>query len=133
MFWKKKNSEPLLIVPDSNERRRDVRIKPHLTLYLSLDGQSFPVLDISSSGLSFQKADLKSDQSLEIGIDLPDRSAPDLKAAGIIIHCTVNILKCTTAICHCQFKQISAEAQKELDHFILAEQKLQIREHKLQQ
>ncbi len=132
MFWKKKNSEPLLVVPDSDERRRDVRIKPHKTLYLTVDNQSFPVVDISSSGLSFQKSDLTSAQSLKIAIKLPELSAPHLESGGVIIYCTINVLRCTEALCHCQFKQIPAKAQKQLDHFILTEQKLQIREHKLQ-
>ncbi len=128
MFWKKKSKQPVLLSIDDNERRRDVRIKPLKPLFLNLAEQAFPILDISASGLSFDNQTNEPGQEADIRIELPhpsDEGTADRPKT--IIQCRLNILKCTGTICHCQFRGLSQEAQKQLDHFILNEQKQQIR------
>ena len=131
MFWKKKNKTPFLLSIDDDERRRDVRIQPLKPLFLSLAEKDYSILNISASGLSFDNQANEAAQENEISIQLPH--SPDAETADrakSIIQCRLKILKCTGTICHCQFKGLSPEAQKLLDHYILNEQKQQIRLNK---
>ena len=128
MFWKKKNKTPLLLGIDDDEPRRDVRIQPLKPLFLGLAGQYCPILDISASGLSFDNQVNKSAQEMDISIQLPHSPAAETAdRAKSIIQCRLKILNCTGTICHGQFKGLSPQAQKRLDHYILDEQKKQIR------
>jgi len=128
LFWKKKNKTPVLLSIDDDERRRDVRIQPLKPLFLCLEEQDCPILDISASGLSFDNQANEPAQEIDISIQLPHSSdAETADRAKSIIQCRLKILKCTGTICHCQFKGLSPETQKLLDHYILNEQKQQIR------
>ncbi len=133
MFWKKKNKTPELISFNDNERRNAVRIQPLEPIYLALRGHKdserqnrLVIVDISATGLSFKKSDFEPAQKVNICIDLPVLDADQVQT----INTQVKILKCTGDICHCQFQQLSTTEQSWLEHFILAQQKQQIRRQK---
>jgi len=131
LFWKKKNSDDVSIQLDDDDRRASVRIQPIDKIVIQYEGQQFEVLDISATGLSFKSDTLKNCENLNITLFLP--TLPGLTSNTIItINCTIQILRTSNTIFHCQFAPLASKAQEQLDLFILTEQKRQIREKALQ-
>lgn len=129
MFWKKKKNEPILLPLNDPDQRADVRIQPMEPLLLQVHEQPVELLDISASGLSFKSAHLDSGDSLAISLHLPEwtrQHADDVP----VIHCTIKILRVKQNICHCQFTVLESEARQQLERYLLAEQKRQIRTNK---
>lgn len=118
MFWKKK-SDDVLIEYDSSERRQDVRLKPTSLAQIIYGSGTTEILDVSVHGLSFKAADIPVNSKLEVTLKLYDVSKP------LILQ--LEVLKKTVEVCHCRVVDISDKSLHELERYILAEQKRQIK------
>ena len=127
MFWKKKNDD-VTIEFDESDRRRHVRITPVEPLYLESGTQKFAVLDISSTGLAFHSPTLAGKNTLDIVLHLPKHHS--ITGEPVSLECTVKILHTVKGTFHCRFLELDRESQYQLDHYILSEQKKQIRSRK---
>lgn len=128
MFWKKKNDDGIIIEMDINERtdrRNCVRIQPLNKIYFDCSGQQYQITDISSAGLAFKSDILTGQNSLDIVIQLPTNQSADNEVNTIV--CTIKIVHTHNNIFHCQFTGLDFQSQRQLDHFILDEQKRLIR------
>jgi hypothetical protein len=128
LFWKNKSENDIIIELDSDDRRDGVRIHPADTIILTHNNQTFTLLDISSTGLSFNT--LSSEQyhrgdQLNISL-LPPQYNKTRPTCTAPIICTIEIILIKNNHYHCHIKTISPDGQHSLDHFILEEQKRQI-------
>lgn len=127
MFWKKKTSDHITVQLDDDDRRASVRIQPMDKVVIQYQQQQFEVLDISATGLSFKSETPEDYDCLDITLHLPALSHLAASEAVAIV-CVIKILHSCKNTFHCQFIPLPADAQEQLDQFILSEQKRQIRE-----
>lgn len=129
MFWKKKNDNAIAIELDSDEQRNGIRIQPLDEMLIYHEAQTFKLLDISFMGLAFaiETPDtFNNNESIEVSLSLPIRSMPDFYKKSLSITCLIRVVQSHGKTCHCQFVNLTHQAQLLIDQFILNEQKRQI-------
>ena len=130
MFSKKKSDNELITIDQHQpERRKNVRIRPMLTLYIHHNDLTFEVIDISSAGLAFRSDKLKGKNKLDISFELPPWPTGDKEK--ITINCSIKIIHTCNGIFHCQFFLLDPDTKAQIDRYILNEQKRQIRSKNL--
>jgi len=122
LFWKKEkkndNNHTDFVLVGKNERRSSFRVRPseEAPIRVIFDGRDVYARDIGAAGLSFQNPDCKISESYAATIELPNLKT-GIEARLEII--TID----PQGFCHCEFKEIDADAAERIHQFVLNRQK----------
>ena len=106
----------------SDCQRNAFRISPNMDLKVKVFDELIPIIDISINGISFHSDNLNEGDTETVTIQLADNMP--ITAQIEVIHLSSVFI---SPICGCQFKNIKDNDRDFINHFILQQQKKQIK------
>lgn len=121
MFWKKTKKIDIEIKGDDEDNRAAFRIKPEpkRPLILTVQGNSYPITNISGTGCCFRSHQFAIGASVAGTIRMPSED--------IIFPVSIRVVARQRDLCRCEFSKISASAENAIHTYVLQAQKNMIR------
>ncbi len=123
MFWKKKASIDLTLETRHQDHRSAYRIAcaEDDPVAVSIDGKSYPAVNISGSGIAFRSTEFRAGQRKRAMIRLASQER--------VFPVVLEVVATQQDLCRCYFREIHEDAENLLHSYILDLQKAKIRKN----